>query len=57
MHMSYSLNTLKGGYIGDYIGHYYRSYQGDARSLDCSSHGLQGVQRNFETPRRGTAPE
>ena len=25
-HMSYSLNSLKGGYIGDYIGNYYRAY-------------------------------
>ena len=25
-HMSYSLNSLKGGYIGDYIGDYYREY-------------------------------
>ena len=25
-HMSYSLNSLKGGYIGDYIGDYYRGY-------------------------------
>ena len=23
---SYSLNSLKGGYIGDYIGNYYRAY-------------------------------
>ena len=25
-HLSYSLNSLKGGYIGDYIGEYYRGY-------------------------------
>ena len=25
-HMSYSLNSLKGGYIGDYTGDYYRGY-------------------------------
>ena len=25
-HMSYSLNSLKGGYMGDYIGDYYRGY-------------------------------
>ena len=25
-HMSYSLNSLKGGYIGDYIGDYCRVY-------------------------------
>ena len=24
IHMSHSLNSLKGGYIGDYIGDYYR---------------------------------
>ena len=24
--MSYSLNSLMGGYIGDYIGDYYRGY-------------------------------
>ena len=26
LYMSYSLNSLKGGYIGDYIGDYYRGY-------------------------------
>ena len=25
-HMSYSLNSLKGGYIGDYTGEYHRGY-------------------------------
>ena len=25
-HMSHSLNSLKGGHIGDYIGDYYRGY-------------------------------
>ena len=25
-HVSYSLNSLMGGYIGDYIGDYYRGY-------------------------------
>ena len=25
-YMTYSLNSLKGGYIGDYIGDYYRGY-------------------------------
>ena len=24
--MSYGLNSLKGGYMGDYIGDYYRGY-------------------------------
>ena len=26
IYMSYSLNSLKGGYIGDYIGDHYRGY-------------------------------
>ena len=26
IHMSYSLNSLKGGYIGDYIWEYFRVY-------------------------------
>ena len=34
MHANYSLNSLNGGYIGGYIGEYYR---GDTRSLDYSS--------------------
>ena len=25
--MSYSLNSLNGGYVGDYIGDYYRGYR------------------------------
>ena len=33
-HMSYSLNSLKGGYIGDCMG----IIKGDTRSLDYSSH-------------------
>ena len=33
-HMSHSLNSLKGGYIGGYIGDYYRGIKGDTRSLD-----------------------
>ena len=32
--MSHSLNPLKGGYVGDYIG----VTKGDTRSLDYSSH-------------------
>ena len=27
-YVSYSLNSLKGGYIGDSIGHYYKGYYG-----------------------------
>ena len=33
-HMSYSLNSKKGGYIGDYIGEYYKGHKGDTRTLD-----------------------
>ena len=25
-HLSYSLNSLKGAYVGDHIGDYYRAY-------------------------------
>ena len=38
IHMSYSLNSLKGGYIGDYIEDYYRVIKGDTKSLDYSSY-------------------
>ena len=34
--MSYNLNSLKGGYLGDYI----RVIKGDTRSLDNGSHEL-----------------
>ena len=27
-HVTYNLNSSKGGYIRDYIGDYYRGYQG-----------------------------
>ena len=40
--MSYSLNSLKGGYIGDYIGFIKTTIgfiKGDTRSLDSSSYG------------------
>ena len=37
--MSCSLNSLKGGYVGDYIGDYYIGViKGDARSLDYGSY-------------------
>ena len=39
-HMSCSLNSLKGGYIGDYIGD---NYKGDTRSLDNGSYGFKGL--------------
>ena len=35
--MSHSLNSLKGGYIGDYLGEYHRGIKGDTRSLDYST--------------------
>ena len=38
LHMSCSLNSLKGGYIGDYIGDYSRVIKEDSRSLDYSSY-------------------
>ena len=38
--MSYSLNSLKGGSIGDYIGDYYKRIMGDTRSLDYSSYRI-----------------
>ena len=40
--MSYSLNSLKGGYIKDYIGTTTLDIKGDARSSEYSSYpGLQ----------------
>ena len=41
--MSYSPDSIKGGYIGDYIGDYYSKgvIKGDIRSLDCSSNGMR----------------
>ena len=38
--MNYSLNSLGGVYIGDYIANYYRVIKGDTRSLDYSSYEL-----------------
>ena len=37
-YMSYSLNSLKGGYKGDYIGGIIGVIKGDTRSLDYSSY-------------------
>ena len=37
--MSGSLNSLKGGYIEDYIGTTMGVIEGDTRSLDHSSYG------------------
>ena len=36
--MSYSLNSLKGGYIGDGVGNIIADIKGDTRSLNYSSH-------------------
>ena len=36
-YVSYSLNSLERGYIGDYIGDHYRVIKGDNRSLDNGS--------------------
>ena len=36
--MSHCLNSLKGGYIGDYNGDYYRGLLRDTRSLDNGSY-------------------
>ena len=42
--MTYSLNSIKGGYIGDYIGTTIRLIKGDTRSLDNGSYGgLRGT--------------
>ena len=38
--MSHSLNSLKGGHIGGYVGDYYRVIKGDTRSLDYSVYHL-----------------
>ena len=49
--MSYSLNSFKEGYMGDYIGDYYGVIKGDTRSLDYSSydkdhtHGMSRFQK------------
>ena len=37
--MSHNLNSLKGGYIGNYIGTTIGVIKGNARSLDSGSHG------------------
>ena len=37
--ISHRLNSLNGGYLGEYIGDYYRAIKGDMWSLDYSSYG------------------
>ena len=51
--MSHSLNSLKGGFIGDSLGGYYRHYKGDTRSLDYTSNNdmpqkLRGSLQSYE---------
>ena len=41
MHVSYSLNSLKVSYIGDYIGTSFGDIEGDTRSLDYSACSLR----------------
>ena len=38
--MSYSLNSLKGGYIGEFIGDTIRVFKEDTRSLDNGSNKI-----------------
>ena len=45
--MSYSLNSFKGGYIGDYVG----VIKGDTRSLDSSSYGHVSKRDVQDTPK------
>ena len=40
IHLSHSLNSLKGGYTGDDIGTTIGVIKGDTRSLDYSSLGI-----------------
>ena len=42
--MSYSLNSIKGGYTGDYMGTTIGVVKGDTRSSDYSSNDGGGVQ-------------
>ena len=46
--MSYSLNSLKGGSIGAFIGDYCRAYKGDTRSLDYFSNMFLEKQLFFQ---------
>ena len=41
LHISNSLNSLEGGYIGDYMGTTIGVIKGDTRSLDNGSYELQ----------------
>ena len=41
IHVSYSLNSLKGSYLGDYIGSIMGVSKGDTKSLGYSARGAQ----------------
>ena len=41
LHMNYSLKSLKGGYIGDYIRITSKATKGDTRSLDNGSNSYR----------------
>ena len=53
--MSYSLNSLKGGYIRDYIGTIIGVIEGYTRSLDSSSDEVHGGLRQAEGPQQRAA--
>ena len=46
-YMSHSLNSLKEGYIGDYLGTTIGLIKGDTRSLDYSSYELNSLKGFF----------
>ena len=41
---------LRGVYIGDYVGEYYRGYAGDTWSLDCGSHNKDSGTLGYRGP-------
>ena len=45
--MSHSLNSLNGGYVGEYIGTTIGVIKGDTRSLDYSSYGVGCVRMDL----------
>ena len=60
--MSYSLNSLKGGYIKDYIGTTIGVIKGDTRSLENGSHDfsfwrLRDVEGDSRDPQELVTPK
>ena len=50
----YGLNSLKGGYRGDYFGEWFRAHPGDTWSLDYSLYGwFPKIKGTFERGYRG----